>query len=387
MIEESGFPRQLLDSSQEDKYQYFKQKTIKHTKLTHIDKQVQKAVKYAPQGSLIFVLGTTGIGKTTLQHGLMRAITEKMQLLLEQDKGRIPVAAIEADAPTHGGYNYKTHFRETLKALNEPLIDYKIDIPPREGTSIINGRLINNERTSIDILREASVEAFKQRMVTAFFVDEAQHIGKTSSGVTLKDNLDVLKTIANKSKTTHVLLGTYELLILQKLSAQLTRRSKVFHFGRYKPNEVEDMKSFRDVIGNFQIHLPFPQPVLLTPHLNFLMQYSLGCVGVLKEWLLRELQTAVEESAKSLTIEHLEATRLSDREWISLASEIKEAENSMIISQDEIVGLQEGLGFNGSPAKKELPNLGASDAVTPTQKKKGNRYPGRRKPKRDPVGR
>lgn len=382
MTLEKGFPRQLLDSSRDERYEYFKDKTIRHDKLTRVHEQVKKAVHYAPRGSLIFVIGTTGVGKTTLQHGLMREITEEMRPRLEKEKGIIPVAAIEADAPTHGGYDFKGHFKQTLRSVLEPLIDYKIDTGLREITTDENGRPVAKARASVLALREATEEAFRQRQLKAFFIDEAQHIAKTSSGVTLKDNLDVLKTIANKTKTTHILLGSYELLILLELSAQLTRRSKVIHFGRYEPDVELDVKSYRSVIGNFQLHSPFPQLPNLLPHIDFLIQHSLGCVGVLKEWLLRGVALALETDAESITREHLEATRLTDGEWLSLAAEIREAEARMEINQDQIVSLQEKLGFHGKARKNSV----RDDSENKQTRKKGNQFPGRRNPKRDKVG-
>ena len=53
MTLEKGFPRQLLDSSRDERYEYFKDKTIRHDKLTRVHEQVKKAVHYAPRGSLI----------------------------------------------------------------------------------------------------------------------------------------------------------------------------------------------------------------------------------------------------------------------------------------------------------------------------------------------
>jgi hypothetical protein len=62
------------------------------------------------------------------------------------------------------------------------------------------------------------------------FVDEAQHLARISSGRRLSDQLDVIKSIANRTQTVHVLFGTYELMAFRNLSAQLSRRSMDLHF-------------------------------------------------------------------------------------------------------------------------------------------------------------
>ena len=57
-------------------------------------------------------------------------------------------------------------------------------------------------------------------------MDEAQHLKKFASGRRLLDQMDILKSLASLTDTIHVLIGTYELLGLADLSAQLNRRSR-----------------------------------------------------------------------------------------------------------------------------------------------------------------
>ena len=91
------------------------------------------------------------------------------------------------------------------------------------------------------------------------FVDEAQHLARIASGRRLSDQLDVIKSIANRTETVHVLLGTYELLAFRNLSAQLSRRSVDLHFQRYRADCGEDRQVFRSVLLTFQKQLPFPK--------------------------------------------------------------------------------------------------------------------------------
>ena len=97
-------------------------------------------------------------------------------------------------------------------------------------------------------LRWALEQALRHRRPTAFIVDEAQHFKRIASGRRLLDHMDTLKSLANLTGTTHVLIGTYELLGFAQLSAQLDRRSCEIHFPRYHIDIPEEMLAFKRVL-------------------------------------------------------------------------------------------------------------------------------------------
>ena len=73
----------------------------------------------------------------------------------------------------------------------------------------------------------------------------------------LLDQLDVIKSIANQTKTVHVLLGTYELLAFRNLNAQLSRRSIDIHLPRYRVEDPVDRQMFINIVKTFEKALPF----------------------------------------------------------------------------------------------------------------------------------
>ena len=88
--------------------------------------------------------------------------------------------------------------------------------------------------------RYAVEQAVRYRRPVAIMIDEAQHLGKIPSGRRLLDQLDVVKSIANQTKTVHVLLGTYDLLAFRNLNVQLSRRSIDVHLARYHADDTDD---------------------------------------------------------------------------------------------------------------------------------------------------
>src|SRR5204863_9786845 len=126
--------------------------------------------------------------------------------------------------------------------------------------------------------RYAVEQTLRHRRPAAVMIDEAQHLAKVASGRRLLDQLDVIKSIANRTNTIHVLFGTYDLLAFRNLSGQLSRRSVDVHFPRYRAESADDRKVFINIVHSFQEKLPLPDPPDLVKHWELLYERSFGCV-------------------------------------------------------------------------------------------------------------
>ena len=365
----------------------FKQYTMAHPKLRAMHDQVLQAIREPAGASLIFILGPTGVGKTTLVSRLMRQITCDLLPELEQDRETLPVAGIEAEAPTHGNYDFKQHFKRSLKALGEILIEYRLDLTWQLLEARQKGSIIINAKTNAGALRNSLEDSLKRRRPAAFFIDEAHHLGKVAGGRKFQDHLDVIKSLANTAETMHVLVGTYELQLLLNLSDQLSRRSRTFHFERYRSGQTADVKAFQNIVWNFQQRLPFPEQRDLREHSQYLMERSLGCVGILKGWFIRAADVALDRGSVTLTIDHLKQHEPADAEWRSIATALLEGEEALRESEAEIESLrfrlQQSVSATKANRRKKTP---AVTNQAPEGAGRPRRHPGERRPQRDPVG-
>ena len=361
--------------------QAFRAFTMAHPRLIEARDELIAAIEGAAAGSLILVLGPPGVGKTTLMRKVQQCLTEKLAPQLNADVGRLPFVAVEAIAPENGSFNWRDHFRRMLIQMDEPLIDHKLHPAYLEVERDWNGRFTSSPRPTTGAQRQYALEqALRHRRPAAVFVDEAQHLAKMSSGRRLADQLDVVKSIASRTQTIHVLIGTYELLSFRNLSGQLSRRSVDLHFSRYRAECQDDLRVFQNIVLTFQEQLPAEQQLDLVGMWDFLYELSLGCVGILKDWLARSLSAAFRGAVR-LDRRVLERTGLSIAQCEKILAEAREGEARLIETRECSSRLRCLLGLSESAPKAQ-----DRDAAMPTKPAR-TRKPGVRHPKRDRIGR
>jgi len=382
-----GFPPEILGQPAPVRLAYFVGKVVAHPRLQETHHAVVRAIQQPAGASLIVVFGPTGVGKTTLRRGVEKQVIEATLPALDRDPGRIPVVGVEAVAGEAGQFNWKDYYTRTLRALDEPLIPHKSIDHLRGIRRDSSGSVLIGQAAAPE-LRRAVEQALLHRRPAAVIVDEAQHVTKMASGRRLLDQMDVLKSLTALTETVHVLIGTYELVGLATLSAQLSRRSREIHFGRYRAENPEDRRAFQSVLLTFQRHLPLAEEPDLVGRFEYLYEQSVGCIGVLKEWLNRALAAALEDGAATVTAQHLERQAEPARKLLSLAREIQEGEEALGEDGREREELRRFLGLRSEPMPQETltsrPRAVSRGASTPSHRHAV--WVAERLPARDPVG-
>jgi hypothetical protein len=370
MAPQTEFPPELLSQPPATRLAYFRDKVVAHPHLKETHQRLWQAIQQPSGVSLIFVFGPTGVGKTTLRCRLEQQLWEAGQPAIERDPGHIPVVGLEVAVADADSFRWRDYYQRALVALDEPLIDHKI-LPTRILRERVELKDSGRYKVTSE-LRWALEQALHHRRPTAFIVDEAQHFKRIASGRRLLDQMDTLKSLANLTGTTHVLIGTYELLGFSQLSAQLDRRSCEIHFPRYHIDVPEEMLAFKRILLTFQRQLPLTGEPDLVAQTEYFYERSVGCVGVLKDWLTRALATALEDGQETLTQTVLERQALPTRKLLRMAREIREGEETLTPNGRSQTELRSLLGMSIDSAVQQ--NLGSPRKV------------GKRKPVRDQVG-
>jgi type II secretory pathway predicted ATPase ExeA len=371
------FPSELLEASNRSRWLYFYQKIVAHNRLVDMDRELRQAIRYATKGRLILVFGPTGVGKTTLRRGVERALIAELQPELEQDRERIPLASVEAVSPEQGNFDWLDFYQRALIQLDEPLVNHKVVYDPvLDGAEHqVKGQVVSRTKENLRSLRQATEKCLRHRRPVAFIIDDAHHLQKIAGSRRLLDQMDAVKSLANRSDTVYVLIGTYELLNLTNLNDQLSYRSRHISFTRYHRDCAEDIQAFKAVLQTFQRYLPLPEEPNLCRRWDYFYENSAGCVGILKLWLCDTLAAAMEGQQKTLTESYLQRCAISPDRLLNIVRQIIEGERKLAELEEKRHQIRTALGLVSEPIWPE--------PVNPAPKK---RRVGERRPVRDPIG-
>lgn len=353
----------------------FRLPTVAHPMLSSAKDLLVAAINEAPAGTIVMVVGPTGVGKTTLRLRIQQVLSEQGEHCMKTDPSRLPFVAVEAAAPDNGNFNWRDHYRRTLVELSEPMLDFKLTPKWIRFAHDSRDQQFVRPDASAAQLRQALESAVQHRRPAAILIDEAQHLTHMASGRRLADQLEVIKSLANCTRTVHILLGTYDLLAFRDLNGQLSRRTLDIHFRRYSAENQDDIRVFKNTVLTFQRHLPLEEQPDLLSHWEWLYERPMGCIGILKEWLDRALIIALGKGSNTLTARHLETTALSAARCEKIAVEAQEGERQLLSADQTEPRLRQLLGLEERVA-------GTATHRTPHPR----RRVGQRKPERDPIG-
>jgi AAA domain len=376
------FPPALLQADKKSRRKYFADLVIRHPLLVESFEAVSTEIQQADPGSLIFVFGPTGAGKSTLAQKVKEQVTADVLAELCEDRGRYPIVMTELWAQDTGNYNLRDLYRGLLDSMREPCIDSKVIIERGDNDGSWIEIMRKHRKAGPLELRHATLKAIEFRRPGALLIDEAQHLATVSSGRKMHDQLDAIKSLANKAQVPIVLFGTYELLPFRNLSGQLSRRSGDIHLRRYDNSVPAELNAFTNVVGTFQRHLPLEQQPDLVANWDYLYERSIGCVGVLKSWLLKAFSRALKQDSPTIEMKHLEGTALSIAQCDKMATEALEGEGK--IKETTRARAMLRMRLNLKAVKERHSQRAELPAETKAKKKRGR--PFKRKPSRDPVG-
>lgn len=409
MNESDGFPRQLLEQEPAARIAYFEAKLVGHQRLREALDNVMRRAAHPSKGQLIFIFGPSGGGKTTLRVRLFEKLLLSEVAAMEADRSYMPTGFAEIPAWVSATRSWRGPFTTMLRGMDEPMIGSKVAY--KKSDLGRPGQVLVDRNTTVDGLQDALENCFRYRRTRTFLLDEAHHVFRGVGGADrMLAQMDILKSLANRTGVTLVLFGTYELMPILDLSDQVIRRAYKLHLARYRINAAADAQQFLGVLSAFQAALPIPsEPDLLSDY-EYMYERSLGVVGVLKEWLDRALIEAVyaEQSAdagvRAATFaEHLRSTSLTDTELLTMLERIEEGEQTMWERSNRRGELRARLQAAGSQAhagqpmplivEEPVPQIGQgsanSTATSPPPRRRG-RPPkervGTRAPARDKVG-
>jgi hypothetical protein len=208
------------------------------------------------------------------------------------------------------------------------------------------------------------------------------------------DQLDWIKSMSNMTGVVHVLVGTYDLLDFRNLNGQSARRGHDIHFPRYRIQSDADRQAFQGALHSLLLQIPLGMDLQeLMNHWHYFYERSIGCVGVLKDWLVRTVASTLHARAQTLTLAQLQAQALSNAQCESMAMDAQTAEHKLQYTESsrEHLWNLHGMSTLALPAPSATPGASPLQPPRPAARtarpaKPTKRRVGERAPQRDAVG-
>lgn len=316
---------QVLRLSVDDRLAYFHAVRLSHPRVSQAISDLKLMAKPGAGSDLTLLIGPTGVGKSTLINVLREHVLKENQARMREDRALIPIAVAEAPASGERVFSWRIFYQRLGESLQEPLMTKKQETVTKDGR--ITVRPVSNSAT-VAAMRISIEKALVNRKTSIVVVDEAVHLLRHVHQGSLETHMDAIKSLANICGSNMIMVGSYDLVALMNLSAQVARRTTIIHFPRYFSDEDRDVHAFRKVLEKLTGYLPLEGEVDLSKYADDLMQACVGCVGILKDTLSRALALALREGGE-LTEAHLEKAILSPMQLKAILQETLEGEKLM----------------------------------------------------------
>lgn len=298
------------------------QRRISHPRIKEVIDEVE-ALQILGPNHILMVTGPTGVGKTTLAHSLLTRILKSHTDAMQQDAGLIPVLLIEARATSEAEFNWKLFYADILEQLEVTSgmpagVEYGVD-PQTNRVYRPSGRSKNTAAG----LRKKVERALQHRGVKVLMIDEGGHFTNVSE-VRMKRQTDALKSLSNCAGCQIILFGSYDILSISRLSAQLARRIKEIHFARYRSDSIDDSLVFERVLQRIEHDAQGFFGGLLLENAKLLHANTLGCVGTLMD-VIRGFASRAQH-ADAVTQDLLERCLLTEGQHLAILEEIRQGE-------------------------------------------------------------
>lgn len=290
-----------------------------HPHFLEARQRLQDALEGQVCGRLIFIVGPTGTGKTTLRKAVLRQLAGKPEFW---GQGRIPLIETYALLPANAYFSSKALAESLVAELHGPTLKWLTD--DGESPSLAAARIqeeIERSKAALEPLVAKSrpeprlwnmiTELCAARHTRLISIEHATSLCVTRKSKAPADHILHLMSIAEKSGLSFVLTGVPSMSALWTTRPEIRRRSDLIWVPPYGVRDREDMKKFISLLRTLESHYPFERE-LLRKTVNLIMAATAGIFAEVSQLFSRAQRAARNDGREQISKHDLEQSVYND---------------------------------------------------------------------------
>ncbi len=323
----------------------FKAVTVKHAHLTRVDDQLSLWVEEHTDATHVLLCGPGGVGKS-------KALTVVAERFAREESDRfvVPILLLEPIPPDLGPYLRLDYYWQIIDALKDHLLVK--ELVGNVAHLMAAPKATRSKLGAIDWLKMRAVaeQALIRARVKAVFADEGHRLMQGDGSHSVDEQLEWLKSLSNRTNVLHVLAGPYALFGFRNTSGQLARRGRDIHFARYHVEDKEERIAFVAALNYLLGRVPLDVDLnALLLRWRWFAEGCVGCIGILKDWLVDAVAATLVQNGTNLTENILTRTMPHPARRVSLEMEARAGEHKVALHNSE--GAKQFQALLKKPAK------------------------------------
>ena len=312
-------------------------KLIGHYRFKTPKAQLKQVLEKPGLGRFIFVIGPTGVGKTTIRHAVLR---EMVGNPAHWGRGRIPVIETFALLQQNAYFSSRGLVESLVNELFTPDLSWLYDAEDPENSAfrqisaeVAASRELWEKFPRRQVPERRSWELFQglatQRSVWLASIDQAAALCTNHRNTDPADHILNLMSIIEKERINILLSGVHSAADLWAARPEARRRSDIIWVPPYSHERKEDREPFLQLLRTLGHKYRFSKPKLLFDMAPDLLAASAGIFGILKK-LLEEASARATAAGREIVHRHdIEDSVYGDKDLKKLWHDVRSFEEAM----------------------------------------------------------
>lgn len=302
-------------------------KLILHPKFIEARKKLIAALDNPRPGHMIFLIGPTGFGKTTLRHSALREVYGDPAYW---PMGKVPLIEVFPRLPENSYFTSKGLANSLLDELRMPSLQWIGDASRGRAVRSLMEQIqeardawpgIGKRLTEDDLWRTVE-RMLGARSCGLISIDQVTALLKNRRTKEPADHMLHLMILAERAGITFLMTGVPEAVVLWGIHPELRRRVEVIWTPPYSEKVGGDRVAFAKLLSSMPKRFPMiPAKTLLGIDVELLAATG-GLLGGLEGLLRRAQVVAMNEGGAVVTKEHIESAYPSDKDLKAIWWEI-----------------------------------------------------------------